>query len=412
MPDPGNSEKVAILIGDNTQGAPLYSYIGDENYFGDGSFLVRNGLAYGKLYVWVSNDGFASPQDWNGTGARTSGSFVEIEHYNPFEAGNAGYDELGFATQARQYELAFAGACAFSFSRQEDVATNPDRPNEVIMASTGRQELYPADSWGTLYKIVVNLSNLNNITANISVLYDGDDAGAGAFSHPDEGLRSPDNLDWADNGFIYVQEDRSITAFGSISGQEASIWEVNPYSGSMKRVSMVNRAAHLLEGQFDPNPSDIGNWETSGIIDVSGLVNGRNVLAINVQGHSINGGNIATEGLVEGGQILIMTGPNENAGNPSSASLLENGAASATDSQFFAYPNPVIDFMTLEYPRTAENTTAIIEVFDVQGKLIASEHATAKSTLQRIDLSTLTSGTYIVSLRIGDERYTTPFVKK
>ena len=34
------------------------------------------------------------------------------------------------------------------------------------------------------------------------------DAGLGQFLHPDMCLRNPDNLDWADNGVIYVQEDR------------------------------------------------------------------------------------------------------------------------------------------------------------------------------------------------------------
>ena len=74
------------------------------------------------------------------------------------------------------------------------------------------------------------------ITAKLDILYDGDDAGAGQFEGSDFGLRSPDNLDWADDGFIYVQEDRSTSNFGQTSGEEASIWRLDPNSGELLRV--------------------------------------------------------------------------------------------------------------------------------------------------------------------------------
>ena len=59
----------------------------------------------------------------------------------------------------------------------------------------------------------------------------GDDAGDGQFpGGPDFGLRSPDNLDWAEDGYIYIQEDRSTAnnVFRGTSGRDASIWQMNP----------------------------------------------------------------------------------------------------------------------------------------------------------------------------------------
>ncbi|MGV2390513.1 MAG UNVERIFIED_CONTAM: hypothetical protein LVR29_26635 [Microcystis novacekii LVE1205-3] len=86
-----------------------------------------------------------------------------------------------------------------------------------------------ADSWGTVYIFDNNLvfdqnGNLDTAASSVSarILYDGNDAGGGQFSSPDFGVRSPDNLDWSDDGTIYIQEDRSFSDFGQTSGEETS----------------------------------------------------------------------------------------------------------------------------------------------------------------------------------------------
>ncbi|MGV2390515.1 MAG UNVERIFIED_CONTAM: hypothetical protein LVR29_26645 [Microcystis novacekii LVE1205-3] len=55
--DTGRSDRIAMIGGDDTESAPLYLYIGEKNGVGDGSFLDRNGLKQGKLYVWVGDEG-------------------------------------------------------------------------------------------------------------------------------------------------------------------------------------------------------------------------------------------------------------------------------------------------------------------------------------------------------------------
>jgi hypothetical protein len=143
----------------------------------------------------------------------------------------------------------------------------------------------------------------DNITADITILYDGDDA-----DKQDFGIRSPDNLVWADDGFAYIQEDRSVDGFGSASGEETSIWKLDPKTGMATRVAQVNRAG-VPSGQTDTDPTDLGDWETSGIIDVTEEfdADGERLLFFNVQAHSLRGGPIDSENLVQGGQYLFMS---------------------------------------------------------------------------------------------------------
>lgn len=227
--DTGTTDKVAFIIGDDRPGAPLLLYVGEKGA-GDGpELLVSNGLMEGSLYVWVANKkGVVDTSDFNGTGNQMTGKWVEIEYYNPDLAGEEVYDALGYATQDKQDELAEA-AGAFEFSRPEDVHTNPADGSEFVLASTGRSGIADdSDLWGTTYTMDVKFNGKGEpVMGTAKILYDGDDAGAGQFSGPDYGLRSPDNLTWADDGLIYVQEDRSVkpaSLFGDESGKEASIW--------------------------------------------------------------------------------------------------------------------------------------------------------------------------------------------
>ena len=165
---------------------------------------------------------------------------------------------------------------------------------------------------------------MKGMRATLTILYDGDDAGGGRFSHPDEGIRSPDNLDWAEDEFIYIQEDNAKQReplFGSHSGQEASLWRLDPLTGDVQRIARIDRSVVLPEGSTDGRPGAIGEWESSGILDVTHLFDsrvGERVLLATVQAHTIRDGMIATRELVEGGQLILLrrplTGFSERAG--------------------------------------------------------------------------------------------------
>lgn len=404
----GDRNKVAILVGDDRASAPLLLYVGKKYAKGDGSFLDRNGLAQGKLYVWVANNGDLSPEDWNGTGTERSGKFLEINHYNAAKAGTEGYDELGFVTQEKQDELA-AAAGAFEFSRPEDLATNPKKGNEVVLASTGRGSIYPSDDWGTTYKIQVDVKNLR---ARLRIMYDGDDAGKGQFSHPDYGLRSPDNLDWADNGMIYLQEDRSTSnaTFGGVSGIEASIWELNPKTGKLKRIALVDRSA-VPAGQTDTDPTDLGDWETSGVLDVSHLFPTRGnetLLVADVQAHSLRGGAIDSKNLVQGGQLVLISSKKSYAGVQEIArdQLVFDAQQKRTFESADAfsvepgYPNPFNPTTQIVFnvPEQSDINVAVYNMIGQEVKVLVQGTVEAGRHEVTFDAGNLPSGAYLVRM--------------
>ncbi|MGK7958740.1 MAG: alkaline phosphatase PhoX [Crocosphaera sp.] len=314
--DPGNPNQVALLVGDDREAAPMYLYIGEKDSTPGAGFLERNGLAQGTLYAWVARNGDTTPTLGGfSTGSSILGDWVEV--VNTGTPNDPGFDSDGYATQdaldtqtGRAQLLnntivpGFNNLGAFLFSRPEDVATNPNNPSEIVMASTGRPNLFPQDSWGTTYTFD---NDLTALTAQATVLYDGDVAPG--FAGPDFGLRSPDNLDWADDGNIYIQEDRSIGAFCETSGEEASIWKLDPSNGNqLTRIAQMDRSVVVPVGVTDGDPTDCGDWESSGILDVTELFGSKERLfVLDVQAHSLRDGIIASENLVQGGQLILMS---------------------------------------------------------------------------------------------------------
>lgn len=77
--------------------------------------------------------------------------------------------------------------------------------------------------------------------------------------------------------------------------------------------------------EIDPgntDPDDLGDWESSGIVDISeffGDAPGGSIFVFNVQAHSVRGGNIGRDNLVQGGQILVLF--KDGSGNMNAAIL-------------------------------------------------------------------------------------------
>lgn len=304
--DTGTTTHVAFLLGDDAQGTPLYLYVGEKN--AGGNFIQRNGLSGGQLYVWKATNGNTTPQQFNGTGATRAGTWVAINAKNAAAAGTAGHDAAGYKNDTTlQNEADSLGA--FSFSRPEDLSTSPTDGSIVAFTSTGRGGLYPLDNWGDTYILDIDFSAGVPTTGALRIVYDGDDAGGGQFMTPEEGLRCPDNLDWADDGFIYVQEDQSNQngSFGA-AGFETSIWRLNATTGAAVRVTQTDRSTVMPLGSTDTNPGDVGNWESSGIIDVSSLFGeaAGTLFLFDLQAHSINNGLISAKQLFEGGQLCFL----------------------------------------------------------------------------------------------------------
>lgn len=326
-----NDTHVALLMGDDRAGAPLYLYLGEKDLSPGAGFLERNGLAHGKLCMWKADDGATRPEEFAGDGNSKKGTFVEVENFNGDLAGQDGFDDLGYATR-ENLDAQRDALGAFGFSRPEDIHTNPYNGSQAVFASTGGVNTLDAngpaydaaDIWGTTYLIDVKISKgllkKGRLGANLRILVDGDnglDPAPPRVSFGDHpGLRSPDNLCWALDHKIYVQEDRAsgFHVPGDIArpGHDCSIWQVHPHSGESLRVAEMNRV--LPAGQFEgdyfgiPLALVLGIWESSGIIDVSTAFDEEpgSLFLFDVQAHSTFGGTIDSENLLEAGQILFL----------------------------------------------------------------------------------------------------------
>ena len=301
---------VAMLLSDDLEfgRAPLYLWIGRK--IPGGNFIERNGLARGQLHVWVAANGDRTPQQWFGSGTERAGRFVPLATRT--EGGTPGNetDSAGYLNDPELRRRAKALG-AFMFSRPEDLHTNPRTGTQAVLASTGHGGRFPADDWGNVYLIDVQFvpgeEGALASEARLRLFYDSDDSG-------DHGLRNPDNLVWAADGTIYVQEDRAtkLARFGADSGQEASVWALDPGGTSpARRIAIIDRRA-VPAGSTDSKARETGAWESSGITDVTALLRGAPgeiLLLANVQAHGVTDGPIGGKGnLVEASQLLLLSG--------------------------------------------------------------------------------------------------------
>jgi len=399
--DTGSEDFVAFLLaddqspfnfdGDETTGdvdgnevTPSYLYVGQKDDSDPNDFLARNGLKEGKLYVFVPDDNLdedtsndiEGPLQFNGAGTSAGGRWVEIDNAQNLdlasENGTTGFDEFGFPVQGNLITQANE-ANALGLSRPEDVSTNPEDGSQVVQAVTGvdtfavGEDGNGADSFGALYLFDTDFSALEGaesledveLTGEVSILYDGDE-------DPNRSLRSPDNLDFADDGFIYIQEDEAeedtltgefLFGQGAANPNEAGIVRLDPNAsaeeaavgGNIVRVATVDRSQILDptipdpttavdedfentdDGIFGPGEIvvtdqagnelilDAGEAETSGIVDVSNLFaeDPGTVFLLDVQFHGLADqdeeneifGDVSDfndDNLVEGGQLVLL----------------------------------------------------------------------------------------------------------
>jgi hypothetical protein len=330
--DTGSADTVAVLLFDDAK-APLYMWVGSKSAAADASFLERNGLAssQGTLYTFVttalpengvsaagpdSSDLFAFTQA-NGINTAIDGTWVDLASLDP------NYADLG-APALRDLAVS---AGALQLSRIEDGEVNPLNSQQAVFVSTGTKDFASGDLYGNVFTLdfsdAFGTDGLVDASGEsvLKVVYDGD-----LLADPTTGLRNPDNMTISADGFAYLQEDRAngggtdISA-GNFGTQEASIWqlEIDPITGESiddpTRWAQIDRTAvPTAYGQTQPaftNPDSngVGNWESSGIIDVSAFYDAAagSYFVANVQAHSIKDGNIGGAGyLVEGGQIDLI----------------------------------------------------------------------------------------------------------
>ena len=307
----GSADTIALLMGDDSAPAPLYLYIGSKSSDNDRNFLSHNGLSGGQLYCWKSNTGHISPETFNKTANSSAGYFLPLNNRMPGQAGKDGFDQQGYPDSNTLKQSAFNKGC-FQFSRLEDLHNDPANRDRAVFADTGQGLIHPANDWGSIYIIDVKFdkqtdTESDSVKAVLSIAYDSDDV-----SNRDEGIRSPDNLTWAGNGMIYIQEDPAsqINDFAT-NGMEASVWQLDPKSSNVQRIAIIDRNIILPVDAVDENAGVVGTWETSGILDIShffATAADETLLLTAVQAHNVKGGTVigGRNRLVESGQLIIL----------------------------------------------------------------------------------------------------------
>ena len=245
--DTGTETHVAFMLTDDTapfdadgdgitEGAPLYLYVGEKSADPAAGFLARNGLAGGDLYVWVSDDpAKADPESYRIGDAALEGAVGGDRHRaEPGACGRVRGERLRRATAIRRSGRSGPGprprAPSASPGPRTSRPTRRTAPRSSSPPPAARRDFNGADRAGEVYTMRLDFTHLacGRIGGTLDVLYDGD-------SDPGQLLRSPDNLDWADDGFVYVQEDPAAAGLfgeGAVNPAPPGIVRIDPAGGS------------------------------------------------------------------------------------------------------------------------------------------------------------------------------------
>jgi Bacterial protein of unknown function (DUF839) len=172
---------------------------------------------------------------------------------------------------------------ALDFIRLEDLHYDQNNNSKIYVVDTGDNK--PGEQYrnGRIYsfeltKPLKNSSSSAFYGATFAVMLDGD---AG------DDIRNPDNVATSKNSLM-IQED--LNDYNRVKdGDNARILRFDLGTHELKPVAVLDQSA-------DKSNPKAGEWESSGIIDVSDIF-GKGVWLVDIQAHTIN----------EGGQLLLMT---------------------------------------------------------------------------------------------------------
>ena len=79
----------------------------------------------------------------------------------------------------------------------------------------------------------------------------------------------------------------------------------------------------------------------------------------------------------------------------------------------YVYPNPVKDILTVEYALLSNVSVTSLGIYDINGKLLKSIPITKQLGIEKINVSDLANGTYIISFGAdGVSSYSKKFTVK
>ncbi len=249
---------ISLEDGPSTPDSQLYLYIGEKQR--SGSVLHRNGLDNGQLYVFAAKSGPSNEGANPAVGTTVEGEWRLIPNAESL-------DEA-------QLETAADAAGAFGFVRIEDGAFTPSG-RDFYFVTTG--EGPPINALGRLYHLRFGPRPLAD--ASLTTMYNAD-----LLTPAEDGPMSPDNVD-VKGRWIAINEDGTGNSRPQMEARnrDGSIWLVNKQDASDRHrvAELVGRA----EGGRDNIHTTAGIWETSGIINSSGLFDDDQSFLFDVQAH-------------------------------------------------------------------------------------------------------------------------------
>lgn len=202
-----------------------------------------------------------------------------------------------------------------NFQRLEDIAEDPNNPGTFYVATTGTKEKpgvnfnprstsddattpEEADNpYGRLYRFSLNPADPTGAISNFELVLKGG---------PGTGV-SYDNIVVDKNGNVLIQEDE--TAFGGdVMTAENRGARVGYYNIASDTAGPILEVDENAAGTQFNDPTEPGQWETSGIIEVdSNARPGKSSYLFDVQAHTVTGSEVLNGTHVEGGQLLLVT---------------------------------------------------------------------------------------------------------
>ena len=275
----GMEDGPAALAKD-VENSQLYMYVGKKDRSASAGVLSRNGLDNGGLYVLVPSGAKDSEATF------TSGT-IEVEWALIPNA-----EDLDEA----QLEAASDALGAFRFARPEDGAFNKLNRDEYFFVTTGGAA--GANVLGRLYSLRLHPGNVTK-GGTLSVVFNADTIVAAG----GDIAISPDNVDVSER-YLMINEDgtaESRVVMGA-KGRDGSIWRFDLDAKGVDAGSAL-RVAELDPPGWDGVAVGPGVWETSGIIDASGIF-GPDSWLFDVQAHPATAA--PAPNTVEDGQLLLM----------------------------------------------------------------------------------------------------------
>ncbi len=274
--------KTVIIIGDDdsgTYGGQLVMYVSEK--VGD--------LQGGKLYMMARTDNVTRERDMS-VGGSYDVEFREV----PNQASLTGL-QINQLSQTLK---------TIAFGRVEDVDYRRGgvaHGRDVFFAVTGQNNTgvnadYSRSKYGRIYHL--SLDNKDPLHGTLEVMLDGDDRAsqAGVFQNPDNITVS--------NNHLYIQEDPNGY------GDEMHDARVYQYDLNTKRLRVVFELDHRRTAadaaKYNVGGiSKFGDWEVSGMIDVSEQTGESGTFLVGVQAHTWRGDKYKNP---DGGTVR----PNEN----------------------------------------------------------------------------------------------------